>query len=280
MCFEGVPRPTEYEVLIDGSITAAPSLHGMGAILRARCLTYVLVLASTGMLVAAGHRSGNNGAAQATAGNVAAIPATLDDLPKLGVNGLPVLTVDGRVCRFPWTGPSGARHTNCATLSATDSDDTRLWCKDVNDLWGICAAPKASSSKHGNKSAGVSQQSQVPTAGEGTTSPATVLSASTPGACFLGGMRAPRCAVERTHGHTYLGTSEKHLTHGLASRAQVPHPRQMLACCLWRPIHAVQRLQTTDCLLWQSAMHAQHLLLLQCHCQLPCLQWLRHPCRC
>lgn len=27
MCFEGVPRPTEYEVLIDGGITAAPSLH-------------------------------------------------------------------------------------------------------------------------------------------------------------------------------------------------------------------------------------------------------------
>jgi hypothetical protein len=70
------------------------------------------------------------------------LPATPEDLPLLGAGGAPVMTVDGRVCAFPWTGPDGVAHSACALL-LTAAGDKRLWCKDAQELWGICAAPKA-----------------------------------------------------------------------------------------------------------------------------------------
>jgi hypothetical protein len=69
-------------------------------------------------------------------------PAMPDDLPLLGAGGAPVMTVDGRVCAFPWTAPDGSAHRTCALLP-TAAGDKRLWCKDAQELWGICAAPKA-----------------------------------------------------------------------------------------------------------------------------------------
>ena len=92
----------------------------------------------------------------ASIGDAPAVPATKDDLPHMGVNGAPVLTVDGRICRFPWTGPDGVRHSTCASLQAS-GDDSRLWCKDINDLWAICAAPKVAAAKHGSHQGGAHQ---------------------------------------------------------------------------------------------------------------------------
>jgi hypothetical protein len=69
-------------------------------------------------------------------------PATAADLPLLGANGSPVLTVDGRQCAFPWTGPDGAPNAACSKLPG---DGDTLWCKDAKELWGVCAAPAAKS---------------------------------------------------------------------------------------------------------------------------------------
>jgi hypothetical protein len=67
-------------------------------------------------------------------------PASPADLPLLGRGGAPVMTVDGRVCAFPWASPDGTQHKTCAVLP-TAAGDKRLWCKDAQELWGICAAP-------------------------------------------------------------------------------------------------------------------------------------------
>ena len=154
---------------------------------RVRAVTQVLVLAGTCcMLALAGHHGGGSGgSAVASSGDAPAVPATKDDLPHMGVNGAPVLTVDGRICRFPWTGPDGVRHSTCASLQAS-GDDSRLWCKDINDLWAICAAPKVAAAKHGSHQGGAHQGGK--TDDDATTadgSGAMVLSTSpSPGACL------------------------------------------------------------------------------------------------
>ena len=66
--------------------------------------------------------------------------ASLADLPRLGVDGAPVMTVDGRVCAFPWVGTDGVSHSTCASLP-TSSANNAVWCKDAKAMWGICAAP-------------------------------------------------------------------------------------------------------------------------------------------
>jgi hypothetical protein len=69
-------------------------------------------------------------------------PAALADLPRLGADGTPVMTVDGRVCAFPWTGTDGVSHSTCAPLPASSAGDNVVWCKDIKAMWGICAAPR------------------------------------------------------------------------------------------------------------------------------------------
>ena len=165
--------------------------------LRVRAVTRVLVLAGTCcMLALAGHHGGGGSNAAASSGSDAAVPATKDDLPRMGVNGAPVLAVDGRICRFPWIGPDGVRHTTCASLQAS-GDDSRLWCKDINDLWAICAAPKGPApARHGSRAGGSHQGSAKAdddgTAGDPGAMPAVLSTSPSPGAsvCLCAMLRA------------------------------------------------------------------------------------------
>ena len=110
------------------------------AMARARGACRLLALACLAALALAGKKGGDSDKKSD------ASAATADDLPLLGLGGAPVLTVDGRVCAFPWVAPDGVKHDACAALSPS-ADDKRLWCKDASELWGICAAPKAKKAK-------------------------------------------------------------------------------------------------------------------------------------
>jgi hypothetical protein len=119
-----------------------------------------LLLAALSVTAAARPSSSSHKAGSAAAA-AAAEPATVADLPKLGAGGAPVLTVDGRVCAFPWIAPDGASHASCAPLPGVDGGShPRLWCKDAQELWAICAAP-AKPAKHANANASAAAASAV-----------------------------------------------------------------------------------------------------------------------
>ena len=111
--------------------------------------TPLLLLLTASAAASASAHSAHSGSGGHSPAAAQADAATAADLPKLGLNGSPVLTVDGRACAFPWSGADGVPHTTCAELAGVQGH--KLWCKDAEGLWGVCAAPPKADSKHAKK---------------------------------------------------------------------------------------------------------------------------------